>query len=89
MEVLEPEEWQARAEAHRRRVDAWAAPHLERRARGETHPIEDFLFTYYSHRPARLRRWHPGPGVALTGARRRRRRGYVDTPEGVTSTPRR
>src|SRR4051794_30720305 len=46
MEVLEPEEWQARAEAHRRRVEAWAAPHLARRMRGESHPIEDFLFTY-------------------------------------------
>ena len=28
----------------------------------------DFLFTYYSFRPAQLRRWHPGVGVALEGA---------------------
>lgn len=28
----------------------------------------DFLFTYYAFRPAWLKRWHPGPGVALTGA---------------------
>ena len=27
------------------------------------HPVHDFLFTYYSHRPAQLRRWHPGYGV--------------------------
>jgi hypothetical protein len=29
--------------------------------------VHDFLFTYYSQGPGRLRRWHPGPGVALTG----------------------
>ena len=37
------------------------------------HPVHDFLFTYYSQRPAQLRRWHPGFGVALedaAGARR-------------------
>ncbi|WP_326826470.1 3-methyladenine DNA glycosylase [Streptosporangium sp. NBC_01756] len=83
MEVLEPEEWQARAEAHRRRVEAWAAPHLARRARGEAHPIEDFLFTYYGHRPARLRQWHPGAGVVLKGASGFGR-DYLDTSEGVT-----
>ncbi len=27
----------------------------------------DFLFTYYAFRPAWLRRWHPGPEVALAG----------------------
>src|SRR5665647_3443866 len=31
-------------------------------------PVEDFLFTYYVHSPAQLRRWHPGPGVVLDGA---------------------
>ena len=29
--------------------------------------VLDFLFTYYSHRPARLEEWHPGPGVVLLG----------------------
>jgi hypothetical protein len=59
--------WIARRDAHRRRVDAWVVPHLERRQRGEAHPVEDFLFTYYSQRPAALRRWHPGYGEVLTG----------------------
>lgn len=75
--------WQARAEAHRRRVEAWTAPHLERRGRGETHPVEDFLFTYYGHRPARLRQWHPGAGLVLKGARDFGR-AYLDTPGGAT-----
>ncbi|MFB9895843.1 3-methyladenine DNA glycosylase [Planobispora takensis] len=83
MEVLEPEVWRARAQAHRRRVEAWTAPHLARRARGETHPVEDFLFTYYGYRPARLQQWHPGAGVVLEGARDLGR-DYVDTSEGAT-----
>ncbi|PWW22461.1 hypothetical protein JD79_01614 [Geodermatophilus normandii] len=58
-------EWTARAAAHGARVERWTAPHGERRRRGESHPVLDFLFTYYSETPSRLRRWHPGPGVAL------------------------
>ncbi len=30
--------------------------------------MHDFLFTYYSQRPAALRRWHPGYGVTLADA---------------------
>ena len=65
--VLDEPAWRARRQAHERRVDAWITPHLARRARGESHPVEDFLFTYYSSRPAALRRWRPGLGVVLTG----------------------
>src|SRR5690606_3488364 len=32
------------------------------------HPVHDFLFTYYSYRPAQLRRWHPGFGTHLEDA---------------------
>jgi hypothetical protein len=32
------------------------------------HPVEDFLFSYYSTTPAQLRRWHPGAGVRLADA---------------------
>ncbi|HLL67155.1 MAG TPA: 3-methyladenine DNA glycosylase [Micromonosporaceae bacterium] len=60
--------WQARRRAHEERVDAWLLPHLSRADRRESHPVEDFLFTYYSQRPARLRRWHPGPHVVLVDA---------------------
>jgi hypothetical protein len=60
--------WRARRAAHQRRVDGWTAGHRERRQRGADHPVEDFLFTYYSLRPAQLRRWHPGPGQVLAGA---------------------
>ena len=67
METLTAAPWTARRDAHQRRVEAWVDPHLERRRRGEAHPVEDFLFTYYSHRPAALRRWHPGFGEVLDG----------------------
>ena len=66
--VLTPSQWRARAAAHEERVDGWVGEHLARRRRGEKHPVLDFLFTYYSYRPAQLRRWHPGAGVFLEGA---------------------
>jgi hypothetical protein len=59
--------WTELAAAHEARIDRWTAPHRERRRRGATHPVLDFLFTYYSETPGRLRRWHPGPGAALAG----------------------
>lgn len=58
-------EWRVRREAHQARIDSYVVPHLARRAAGEKHPVFDFLFTYYSHKPAHLRRWHPGYGVRL------------------------
>ncbi len=67
--VLPQEEWRERARAHAAAVDELTAGRLARRARGERHPVEDFLFEYYAHPPAKLRRWHPGPGVTLEDAR--------------------
>ncbi|CCG05504.1 3-methyladenine DNA glycosylase [Blastococcus saxobsidens] len=66
--TLAAEEWLARSAAHEARIDRWTAPHRERRRQGRTHPVLDFLFTYYSETPGRLRRWHPGPDVALSGS---------------------
>jgi hypothetical protein len=48
-------------------MERWTLPHRERRRRGEAHPVFDFLFTYYSLRPARLEQWQPGPDVLLLG----------------------
>ena len=53
---------------HEERADALTAGHRERRRRGEKHPVEDFLFTYYPFSAARLRRWHPGAGAAYDAA---------------------
>jgi hypothetical protein len=83
VETLPADVWRRRRLAHERRVDEWTTPHLARRRAGVKHPVEDFLFTYYSYRPAQLRRWHPGADVFLErpadlGP------GYLDTPDGVT-----
>jgi hypothetical protein len=67
-DVLDEPTWRARAAAHRARTERWTLPHRERRRRHEAHPVLDFLFTYYSHRPAQLEQWHPGPGIALRDA---------------------
>jgi hypothetical protein len=66
--VLDAATWQARAAEHAARADALTAGHRDRRARGEKHAIEDFLFEYYPAKPAQLRRWHPGAGLALADA---------------------
>ena len=50
----------ARAAAHRDRLMPYVSPHLARREAGIKHPVHDFLFTYYSFRPAQLLRWTPG-----------------------------
>ncbi len=78
--------WQELEAAHHARVDALLADHLARASRHEKHPVEDFLFTYYSHRPAQLRRWHPGAGVVLDGPAARERlawRDYAEVDGGV------
>src|SRR4051794_13481309 len=74
--VLPESAWRERQSAHERRVDGWTAGRLARAPRGEKHPVEDFLFTYYSQRPAQLRRWHPGAGVVLLGDAARERLGW-------------
>ena len=47
-------------------------------ARGEKHPVVDFLFEYYRFRPSWLKRWHPGPDVILLGETAR---DYLRWPE--------
>ena len=66
--LLPRTEWSRRERAHRQRADALTAGHRARRARHERHPVEDFLWTYYSVKPGELRRWHAGAGVVLEGA---------------------
>ncbi len=88
--ALQEEEWQARRTAHQQRVSHWTAPHAARRARGEKHPIHDFLFDYYHFTPGQLTRWHPGFGAILSGpgaAEYLDYPGYRATAGGVTCDP--
>ncbi|MFC6257504.1 3-methyladenine DNA glycosylase, partial [Kocuria oceani] len=66
--VLSRADWEPRADAHERRAAAHADPFVARRHRGAKHPVEDFLFTYYTLKPAQLKRWHPGTGTVLLDA---------------------
>lgn len=68
LHVLSSDGWRAREAAHTERVRRYADPYLARRSAGRKHPVEDFLFTYYTQKPGQLLRWHPGDGVVLSGA---------------------
>ena len=88
--ILGESDWRTRRARHEARVRAWTDPHQARAARGEKHPVYDFLFEYYAFRPAWLRRWHPGPDVALAGAPAReflRWPEYRETSAGVVLDP--
>lgn len=58
--ALAVEQWQRRDAAHRVRVAPLAQAFVERRAKGEKHPVWDFLFTYYTFSPGKLMTWVPG-----------------------------
>ncbi|MFF1386276.1 3-methyladenine DNA glycosylase [Arthrobacter sp. NPDC058288] len=65
--VLPADTWTDLEADHQARVRRYADPYLARRSAGRKHPVEDFLFTYYTQKPGQLLRWHPGAGVVLTG----------------------
>ncbi len=67
LRLLAADEWRALEDAHQQRVSRYADPYLARRSAGQKHPVEDFLFTYYTQKPGQLRRWHPGAGTVLLG----------------------
>lgn len=68
LRIISAAEHRDRAAVHHRRVSAYAEAFLARRKVGAKHPVEDFLFTYYSFKPGQLSRWHPGAGRLLQGA---------------------
>lgn len=70
MRVVARRAWMSDKESYLGRVRPWVEDRLRRTSRGEKHPVYDFLFEYYSFRPAHLLRWTPGFGVLLEGATR-------------------
>lgn len=66
--ILSAAQAAAARRAHEERADQLTAGHRERKQRGQKHPVEDFLFTYYPFSAARLRRWHPGWDAAYDAA---------------------
>ncbi|HET9348590.1 MAG TPA: 3-methyladenine DNA glycosylase, partial [Arthrobacter sp.] len=51
LHCLPQEAWLQRQAAHQARVRRYADPYLARRSAGRKHPVEDFLFTYYTQKP--------------------------------------
>lgn len=66
--ILPARTWRARLASHRDRMRAWTRPARDRRAQGGTHPVIDFLHTYYHYSFRKLEEWHPGIGVTLESA---------------------
>lgn len=66
--VLARPAWEAARADYLARVRPLADDRTRRMSRGEKHPVHDFLFEYYSFRPAHLLRWTPGAGVRLDDA---------------------
>lgn len=71
LQILSSREWRAQTAAHEERAGTYALPFADRRERGHVHPVEDFLFTYYTLKPGQFMRWHPGAGVILMDAAER------------------
>ncbi len=63
--IIPPSAWLARARAHGDRVGAYADAFVQRRSRGDKHPVHDFLFTYYPFSPNKLKHWVPALGEVL------------------------
>lgn len=76
LSLLTAEAARVREEAHQQRVRRYSDPYLARRSAGRKHPVEDFLFTYYTQKPGQLLRWHPGAGVVLSGEAAAARSGW-------------
>lgn len=66
MKLLSQEEWKGRAEAHKKLVSPIADSFLHRRGLQQKHPVHDFLFTYYSFSPTKLKQWVPSFEEALS-----------------------
>lgn len=64
---MSEDEWREKQRNHHARIDVWTIPHLERRRKAIAHPVQDFMFDYYTLSPAKLRAWHPGLGITLIG----------------------
>ncbi len=65
MTILTREEWHSCMQVHLDRVAECADAFVKRRSLGTTHPVHDFLFTYYSFAPSKLKQWVPSLGVSI------------------------
>lgn len=51
--------WTANAKKHSDLMGVYADAFVARRGKGQSHPVHDFMFTYYSCSPTKLKQWVP------------------------------
>jgi hypothetical protein len=61
--------WQDALERHAAELAPRVGSHMKRKSEHQSHPVHDFLFSYYSFRPMSLLSWSPGIGVLLEEAK--------------------
>jgi len=66
--ILPCERWQAERKSYLSAVTPFVDRRRYRRSRGQKHPLEDFIWEYYSLRGGHLLKWSPGVGVIVEGA---------------------
>lgn len=79
--VLDAPTWRESSASYTAAIDAATHDHLERKTRGQRHPVWDFMFDYYQTSPGKLRRWHPGIGIFLSVATAAAAHNTVPYPE--------
>lgn len=58
-EIIPIDIWTKSARRHISLIDSIANAFVKRRSMGQKHPVHDFLFTYYSFSPLKLKQWVP------------------------------
>lgn len=67
IQVLEEAEWQALAAMHESVIGPYVDAFRRRRSNRTSHPVHDFLFSYYQANRTVLRRWRPAVNQVLRG----------------------
>ena len=65
MELVKEQEWHKRRAFYVSSIQPFTRSYRERKGKGLSHPIYDFLFSYYTFSSTKLEKWHPGYGVVL------------------------
>lgn len=64
--MLPVEIWERKVKEHEGQVSPYADAFLRRRSSQQTHTVHDFLFTYYSFSPKKLKNWVPSIDETLS-----------------------
>ncbi len=63
--VIKHSDWRAQSDQFTAKVKLWTEPYRAQKGKGFKHPVNDFLFSYYSLSMGKLESWHPGLGHIL------------------------